>query len=242
VPSLSIVIPAFNEEPRLARTLTSIERAWADEQMSPLTLAQVIVSDDGSSDRTTDIALGFRDRLPMVSVRLEKNRGKGAAVRTGVLRAISDLVLIYDADGAAPIEEVCKLLQAMQRESADIAIGSRVLGKEDALVTMRPHRRLIGRVYHRLCAALVPGILDTACGCKLFRREIASALFRLQRIDRFAFDVEILAIACRKHYKIVEVPLRWSAIPESKVRLIRDGLQMFWCLMGLYIRRLRGEL
>ena len=237
--SLSIIIPAYNEEARLGLTLEKIAEAWNRKQMRNLELKQIIVANDGSTDRTKEIAESWTPRLPVEVAQLDRNRGKGAAVRAGVQRANAELVLIYDADGAAPILEVNKLCTELQKESADIAIGSR-LGTADSLVTMSLLRRLIGRVYHALCASLVPNLKDTACGCKLFKTEIAKKLFKLQRIDRFSFDVEILAIALIKKYRIVEVPLSWTAIPESKVRLVRDGLQMFWCLITLYIRKWTG--
>ncbi len=201
--------------------------------MPRLTLLQVIIADDGSSDNTVNIAESWNGKLPIQIVKLIKNHGKGAAVRAGVADIRTDLVLVYDADGATPIKEVNKLLKAIER-GADIAIGSRVMDHEKSLVTMGWHRRVIGRVYHLLCAALVPGIRDTACGCKLFRSDVAKRLFSLQRIDRFAFDVEVLALAIRLKYSITEIPLLWTAVPQSKVRLIRDGLEMFWCLIMLY--------
>lgn len=240
--TLSIVIPAFNEELRLGRTLESIRQAFADGTISDLRLHQIIVVDDGSTDATVRIAEEFTSTLPMTVVRLPRNRGKGAAVRAGMELISGDYGLIYDADGAAPIIEVPKLYSAIREQGADVAIGSRVLGRSQGIVTMRWYRRLIGRTYHGLCSLLVPGIRDTACGCKLFKREAAQTLFRLQRIDRFSFDVEVLAIALHRGYKIVEVPLQWSAIPESKVRLVLDGMQMFWCLVTLYARRMMGRL
>lgn len=240
--TLSIVIPAFNEEPRLGRTLEGIRQAFAAGRMSDVRLTQIIVVDDGSADATVRVAESFAGSLPMTVVRLPQNQGKGAAVRAGMRVVTGEFALIYDADGAAPITEVTKLFAAIQKQHADIAIGSRVLGHSEGIVTMRWYRRLIGRTYHAFCSFLVPGIMDTACGCKLFKREAAQTLFRLQRIDRFSFDVEVLAIALRRGYVIAEVPLQWTAIPESKVRLIRDGLQMFWCLVSLYGRRMMGKL
>ncbi|MDD5054924.1 MAG: glycosyltransferase family 2 protein [Candidatus Peribacteraceae bacterium] len=240
--TLSIVIPAFNEEPRLGRTLNTIRHAFQGGALPDIRLDRIIVADDGSTDATVEVAEGFAESLPITVVRLPHNRGKGAAVRAGMRLITGDFALIYDADGAAPIAEVPKLFNAILERKADIAIGSRVLGHSEGIVTMRRHRRFIGRTYHLLCSLLVPGIRDTACGCKLFRREAAETLFRLQRIDRFSFDVEVLAIALRRGYKVVEVPLHWVAVPESKVRLIRDGIQMFRCLVALYVRRMMGRL
>jgi dolichyl-phosphate beta-glucosyltransferase len=183
-------------------------------------------------------AEAWKGRLPIEIVALQKNTGKGAAVRAGMAHVHADLALMYDADGAAPITEVNKLLKAMDG-GVDIAIGSRVMDHEKSLVTMRWYRRVIGRVYHFLGSSLVPGIRDTACGCKLFRADIARTLFQEQRVDRFAFDIEVLALALRHGYKVAEIPLAWTAIPESKVRIVRDGLEMLWCLIVLYSGSLR---
>jgi glycosyltransferase involved in cell wall biosynthesis len=240
--SLAIVIPAYNEHDRLAKTLLSIVQAWGSHAVPGLILERVIVVDDGSSDDTLQIAESFKNQLPMQCMRLPQNKGKGAASRAGVLAASADLVLIYDADGAAPILEVNKLFDELTKNKADIAIGSRVLKSDGAIVTMSWYRRLIGRTYYALSATLLPGISDAACGCKLFTKESAHRLFALQRIDRFAFDVEVLAMALILKYKVVEVPLLWTAIPESKVRIIRDGAQMFWCLLVLHARKMTGKL
>ncbi len=239
--TLSIIIPAYNEQDRLGKTLASILAAWDSGSMHGLTLSQVIVADDGSTDNTVLVAESWKDKLPIQTVKLGKNTGKGAAVRAGMALVTSDLALMYDADGAAPITEVNKLFREIEA-GADIAIGSRVMDREKSLVTMRWHRRVIGRVYHVLCSALVPGIHDTACGCKLFRAEVGKKLFTLQKINRFAFDVEVLSLALRYGYKISEIPLAWTAIPESKVRIIRDGLEMLWCLIVLYTHPRPGGL
>ena len=235
--TLAIIIPAYNEEARLARTLQSIADAWTTGAITEIELKQVIVVDDGSTDHTFGIACEWKKSLPIHVVRFPRNRGKGAAVRAGVKQADAESILMFDADGAAPILEIRKLLPSILSGRADIAIGSRVFEGGGSLVTMAPHRRFIGRAYHALCSSLVPGIRDTACGCKLFKADVAKHLFSLQTIDRFAFDVEVLALALRLHYRVVEVPLKWTAIPESKVRLFRDGIEMFWCLIRLYITR-----
>lgn len=233
--TLSIVIPAYNEESRLGRTLGSIEAAWREGRMPGITLAQVVVADDGSSDRTVATAEEWKAKLPVTVVRLPENKGKGAACRAGVKAADAEFVLLYDADGASPIEEANTLFTALNTHHADIAIGSR-LGDGDARVSRRWHRRLIGRTYWLFCHTLIPGIRDAACGCKLFKTDVAKRIFSLQRIDRFAFDIEILAIAIKLKYSIQEVPLNWTEMPESKVRIVRDGLQMLWCIILMHFR------
>jgi len=242
MPTVSIVIPAFDEEPRLGRTLQSIKDAVRGGRLGDITIDRIIVADDGSADRTSDIARSWSDRLPMDIVRLPKNRGKGAATRAGIECATGDYALIYDADGATPIEELPRFLDALRAENASIAIGSRVHGRSDMPVEMSAHRRIIGRLYHALCAGLHPGIADAACGCKLFTLPVAKDIFTRQHIDRFAYDIEILTIAIARGYRIAQVPVRWRAIPKSKVRLIRDGLQMFGSVFSLYIRKMLHRL
>lgn len=235
--SLSIVIPAYNEEPRLGVTLSAVASVVPVLVASGLQLQELLICNDGSVDRTIEVAESFKSRLPITVLSLPQNRGKGAAVRMGMLKAVGDFILMYDADGATPMSEVPHLFRELQQKHADIAIGSRVSAQTQSLVTMSWHRRIIGRTYHALCHTLVPGIHDTACGCKLFTQASAKHLFSLQKIDRFAFDVEVLSLALIEGLKIAEVPVQWTAVPESKVRIIRDGLEMFWCVVRLYVRR-----
>ncbi len=238
--TLSIVIPAYNEAKRLPKTLERLQDCFAAQ--TDVTLLEVIVVDDGSQDGTAAMAAEWAGRLPIRTEILPLNQGKGAAVRTGVLAAHGDLVLFYDADGATPPSEILKLIAVQRQTSADVVIGSRIAA-EKGIVTMSYSRRFIGRVYHALCSPLVPGIHDTACGCKLFTHQAAQRLFALQTIDRFAFDVEILFLAHRLGLVIKEVTVNWTAVGESKVRVVRDGLNMFRSVLGLYRRwfELRGR-
>lgn len=236
---LSIVIPAYNEEERLPKTLTLLKAFFRDGKTKEgMTLQEILVVDDGSTDGTVESARGWSDRLPLSVLSLPKNRGKGAALRAGVQMAKGEVILLYDADSATPIEEVPVLIAAMVKNGADIVIGSRVLQKERQVLTFMPwHRRLIGRLYHAICAPLVPGIHDAACGCKLFRRDVAQKLFSLQKVDRFAVDVEVLSLAHSFGYVVLEIPVHWTAIPESKVRLLRDGIEMLGCVICMYAAR-----
>jgi dolichyl-phosphate beta-glucosyltransferase len=240
---LSIIIPAYNEEQRLPRTLSLLEEFFrADHAGNGLRLHEIIVADDGSRDGTSAVVRSWHGAIPLRLLRLEKNRGKGAASRAGMLAAEGDCCLLYDADAATPAAEIPNLVLQL-RDGADVVIGSRVRGRRQNLVSMQWHRRLIGSVYHGLCAALIPGIDDAACGAKLFTREAAHDLFARQRIDRFAFDIEVLSLAMRRGYTICELPVRWEAVPGSKVNLIRDSLNMSWSVLGLYVRHmLLGDL
>jgi dolichyl-phosphate beta-glucosyltransferase len=238
---LSVIIPAYNEEKRLPQTLEALRDFFAVPR-GDIRLHEVIVSDDGSTDSTSIIAEEWKGRLPMVVLRFPKNRGKGAVTRAGMLAASGDYCLLYDADGATPLDEVPKLYMTMQDGERQVVIGSRLLKGEEGFVEMSKHRRLMGRVYHLLTGGLVPGILDTACGCKLFSDAAAKELFSLQTIDRFAFDVEILSLALAHGFRVVEVPVRWRAVEGSRVRVIRDTFQMTWCVVKLYLRRMvRGK-
>lgn len=234
--TLSIVIPAYNERARLGHTLSTIADASQKNLLGGLSIKEVLICDDGSTDRTASIAMEWKDKLPIRVLTLPKNRGKGAAVRTGMLEVQADFALMYDADAATPIKEVAKLIAALDRDHSAIAIGSRV-SDVNALSSMSFHRRCIGRAYRFLAAGLIPGIRDAACGCKLFTIAAARHLFPLQRIDRFAFDIEILALAIRLGKRISEVPVEWTAVPESKVRLLRDGPEMLVALVRLYMTR-----
>jgi dolichyl-phosphate beta-glucosyltransferase len=235
---LSIVIPAYNEQERLPRTLSLLDSFFAAGEYDGLCLKEIIVVDDGSSDATSSIADDRHARIPTRVIRFEKNRGKGAAARAGMLAARGDCCLLYDADAATPAAEIPKLAERMRTHAADVVIGSRVSGREEKLVSMQLHRRLIGRAYHALSAALIPGIDDAACGAKLFTRSAAQDLFSRQRIERFAFDIEILSLALRLGYRVNELPVHWEAVAGSKVSLVRDSLNMSWCVLKLYARHL----
>lgn len=242
--TLSIVIPAYNEAKRLPQTLARLQTCFASVPSElDLHLLEVIVVDDASTDDTAAVAEAHAGTLPLRVIRLPKNMGKGGAVRTGMLAAKGDRALFYDADGATPPEEILHLWRVMTRGGADIVIGCRV-NPEAGIVTMSTGRRLIGRTYHALCSPLVPGLRDTACGCKLFTAEATCELFSRQTIERFAFDIEILFLARRLHFRVEEVLVSWTAVAESKVRIVRDGINMFRSVLGLYWAWLKapGEL
>jgi dolichyl-phosphate beta-glucosyltransferase len=214
-PFLSVVVPAYNEESRLAPTLDRIRQYLTGRDYS----AEIIVVDNGSSDGTAALA-----RRAGVSVLSEPRRGKGAAVRTGVLAAGGELILFSDADLSTPIEELEKLLAALEA-GHDIAIGSRGLPDSKLPVRQPWYRELVGRagnVLVRLVA--VRGIADTQCGFKLFSRSAARRLFEAQRTTGIAFDMEILFLAQRLGLKIAEVPVTWIDNPDSRISRVWDSL------------------
>lgn len=232
---LSVVVPAYNEEARIARTVERIA-AYLSLKGEPW---EILVSDDGSTDGTSVRVREAAARLGGERVRLlrsDANRGKGDAVRRGALAARGERVLVTDADLSAPIKESDKLLRAID-EGADAAIGSRALREPGCDVQESARRWIAGRVFNLLVKLLVVrGYHDTQCGFKCFTREAARKLFALQKIDGFSFDVELLYLAKRQGLKVREVPVMWSQGPDSRVRLLRDSIRMFRQLF--LIRRL----
>jgi len=229
---LSVVIPAYNEQERIAKTLERVAE-YLDAQGY---LYEVLVVSDGSTDETESIVNAFA--LRHSSFRLlayRPNRGKGYAVRYGMVRAQGEYLLFSDADLAAPIEELEKLFPFVEQED-DIAIGSRPL-KESNLVVRQPfYREWLGRAFNKVVQLLaVKGIHDTQCGFKLFKRDAAHQIFSLCQLNGFSFDFEVLYLARRLGYRIAEVPIKWMHQPGSKVRLLRDGTRMLRDLVWLRV-------
>lgn len=238
-PRLTVVIPAFNEEVRLGPTLDRI-RAYLESQDYDWS---VTVVSDGSTDATPAIAQAKSEADPRFTViHYLPNRGKGAAVRVGMLAAHSDYVLISDADLATPIEEIERLWPAMQ-EGYDIAIGSRPLRDSQLEIRQPLYRELLGRAFNAAVQTLaIRGIADTQCGFKLFTHDSAQAIFRRCQLDGFSFDFEALMIARDLGYRIAEIPIRWRHQEGSKVRILRDGSRMLVDLVRLRLAGKRGRL
>jgi dolichyl-phosphate beta-glucosyltransferase len=234
---LSVVIPAYNEASRIERTLERIVE-YLNARGEPY---EILVVSDGSDDGTEAIVQRFAERAPQVRLlAYQPNRGKGYAVRYGMLRARGERILFSDADLATPIEELEKLEPYLTQGYA-IAIGSRPL-RESQLVVRQPlYREMAGRAFNKLVQLLaVRGIHDTQCGFKLFTREAAQAVFSRCRLDGFGFDFEALFYARQLGYAIAEVPIRWMHQEGSKVRLLRDGLRMLRDLIWLRLTAWRG--
>ena len=226
-PALSIVIPAYNEEVRITPTLNHIV-----ETLTPSSLSyEIVLVDDGSSDQTIVTVEEFSSsHHPITLVTLASNQGKGSAVRHGIFKAQGDAILIYDADGSTPIEEVFSLLPELT-EQYPIVIGSRALPSESTTIKALSYRKLIGRVFNGIASTILSlSIADTQCGFKLFTRPVARYLFSVQRANRFSFDIEILYIARRSHINVKEVPVNWHHVPGSKVNVLTDSIQMFICI------------
>jgi dolichyl-phosphate beta-glucosyltransferase len=234
---LSIIIPAYNEEKRLPVYLGRVLEFLERQDIS----YEVIVVDDGSVDATAEVVASFRGENSRVKlIRLPGNRGKGNAVKTGMLAASGRLRLFTDADGATPVAELERLRKAVD-SGADVAIASRALSDNTCTVNAHLHRKVIGAVFNFIVTTLtVKGIHDTQCGFKLFTAEAAQAVFQLQRIDDFGFDVEILYLCQRNGYRIVEVPVNWTDIAGSKVSLVRDSFLMFTDIFRIRFNELMG--
>ena len=234
-PLLSVIIPAHNEENRLP---ASLEQVFSFLSLQPYE-AEVLVVENGSTDGTRQVAEGFAARHPNLHVIHEPQRGKGLAVRRGMLAARGEYCFMCDADLSMPIEEVGRFLPP-QLAGFDIAIGSREV--EGSVRYDEPsYRHLGGRLINLLIRLLIlPGLEDTQCGFKCFRRQAARDLFSRQLMDGWSFDVEVLYLARRAGYRLVEVPIHWYYRPESKVSAVRDAFRMTADILRIRLNARRG--
>lgn len=218
---ISVVIPAYNETQRLPPFLATV-REYLDARYHGR--YEVIVVDDGSSDGLAEVLVRACAEWPRLRVLTHpRNEGKGAAVRTGILAAQGQKILFADADGAAPIEEESRLAEAIER-GADVAVGSRLVTAAGVERSRSWARGLAGRVFAAVARRLLGlAVRDTQCGFKMFRAEAARCLFSAAREPRYLFDLEILALAARFHYRVAEVPIRWREVPGGHLRLSREG-------------------
>ena len=222
-PELSIIIPSFNEELRLPATLERIAGHIGNSRRN----TEVIVVDDGSTDRTAAVAESWRGKIPQLRVISNGiNRGKGFSVRHGSLEARGDIILFTDADLSSPIEEGEKLFAALH--SHDVAIGSRAVDRSLIEVHESIFREFAGIIFNRIVRTILwLPFVDTQCGFKAFRRERCRIIFEQQTIERFGFDPELLYLARHHGLSIQEVPVRWAHSPATKVSMMRDSVQMF---------------
>lgn len=235
-PFLSIIIPAYNEANRLPASLTRILDYLARQPYA----AEVIVVENGSTDATADIVRAMLADTPRLKLIQAQTRGKGNAVREGMLAAEGDWLFMADADLSMPITELDRFFPGGAQPDYDIAIASR-----EAPGAVRydepPMRHLMGRVFNGLVKLLaVPGFQDTQCGFKCFRREVARDVFARQTLSGWGFDVEVLYIARKHGYRIVEIPIDWYYQTDSRVRPIEDTLRMVRELLTVRINDLQG--
>lgn len=222
--TVSVIIPAFNEEKRVGNTLEHLVRFFSEEGLR----TEIIVVDDGSTDDTARTVQGYAERFPQVRLMSSPgNEGKGAALKRGVLASSGDVVLLSDADLSTPIEEFSKLLVPLRNGLCDIAIGSRGLPESKIVVRQPWWREAMGKTFNWFVRWWVlPGFRDTQCGFKLFLGLPARELFQELAVSRFACDVEILARARGRGLRVREIPVRWIDSPDSRVNPVVDSFRM----------------
>lgn len=233
-PLLSIIIPAYNEEHRLPRSLDKIVGFVAQQPEE----IEVLIVENGSRDRTTEIADAYAARYPFIRV-LHSAKGKGAAVRAGMMAGEGRYLFMCDSDLSMPIEEVRKFLPPLL-DNYDVAIASRE-GPGAHRYNEPQFRHLMGRVFNLIVRVIaIPRFQDTQCGFKSFRREVAREVFTDGAMDGWAFDVEALFIALRRGYKVVAVPINWYHDPDSRVNPLHDTWRMFRDVLKIRINGWKG--
>lgn len=233
-PLLTIIIPAYNEERRLPPSLDQIA-AFVQAQPEPM---DVIIVENGSQDRTTEIAEAYAARYPFIRV-MHSPKGKGAAVKAGMLAGRGRYLFICDSDLSMPIAEVRKFLPPILSDY-DVAIASRE-GPGAHRYGEPGYRHLMGRVFNLIVRILaIPGFQDTQCGFKSFRRNVARDVFASLTMTGWAFDVEALFIALRRGYKVVAVPINWYFDADSRVRPLHDTYRMVRDVLRIRLNGRRG--
>lgn len=220
---LTVVVPAYNEASRIDACLT---RVLAYLNSSARNTELIVVVDGGGDDTLHRAEAATPGRVALRVLHSSENRGKGYSVRQGMLAARGRYVLFSDVDLSTPIEEAERLVAALEA-GANVAIGSRSMPGADVRVRQPVWRESMGRIFNWFVQRLaLPGIIDSQCGFKCFRADAARRIFQRQRIDGFAFDVEVLFLARRLGYRIAEVPVTWIDDPRSSVHPIRDSAHM----------------
>jgi dolichyl-phosphate beta-glucosyltransferase len=234
-PTVSLVIPAYNEQARLPYTLSEIEAFVCREHID----CEVIVVDNGSQDATSVVVQTAATRFRALRLVRTDRRGKGRAVRTGALAARGKIVVFGDADLSWSVEDLPRFM-ALVDDKTPVVIGSRE-GRGARRIGEPIYRHLMGRIFNRVVQTLaVPGIEDSQCGFKAFRADAARAIFSQQRIDGFGFDVEVLYLARRLGFGVRVVPLRWEHKENSRVAPVRDTLRMLSDVITVRLNGWRG--
>lgn len=235
LPRLSLVIPAYNEAMRIESTLVHVLRYLEGQSYR----SEVIVVDDGSTDATFGVVRNMRtpNRTPLRVHQMKENRGKGAAVKAGMLDvARGEYRLFYDADASTPIEEVEKIWRQFEAGAA-VVIGSRSLPDSRVEVHQAPYREFMGRTFNRILHVMrLSTLVDTQCGFKAFTAEATNLVFPRQTVDGFSFDVELLYIAGKHGLAVREVPVRWINSPASRVNPVSDSFRMLYDLILINYR------
>ena len=227
---ISIIIPAKDEEKRLPLFLRTV----IDYCRHSVFSYEIIVVDDGSRDQTALVSRSFQKEFPSLKViSLERNHGKGYAVKQGFFAARGQIVLFLDADGSTQPQEIERHLGLFD-QGYDIVIGSRVLKDGSSYVKAKTYRRLIGAIFNFMVShMLIKGIKDTQCGFKMFRASLVRELFGRLYLEGYGFDLEVLYLAQRMNLRIKEVAINWSHVNGSKVDIVKDSLGMFWNIIQI---------
>ncbi|MFH1995688.1 MAG: glycosyltransferase [Candidatus Omnitrophota bacterium] len=222
---ISIVIPAYNEAKRLSAFLERVV-AYCKKSSDKY---EIIIVNDGSSDGTLKIAESWKSVFPeLFTLRIRRNRGKGYAVKRGLLKAQGDIAVFLDADGSVDPEEINKNLRSITEEGFDIFIGSRILSNAERVLKAKWYRKIIGKVFNFFVQFfLFKNIKDTQCGFKMFKKEVIKPLFSRSYLRGFGFDVEILFLAHKMGYRVKEGAVSWTHVDGSKVNLLFDSIAMF---------------
>ena len=236
---VSIIIPAYNEQKRIQKTLNKILYCLRTNHID----AEIIVVDDGSSDKTFSIATEFSKKYDNIIVlKNDHNKGKGFSVRKGALIARGDCVLFSDADNSTPIQEIKKVMPLILNNEYDVVLGSRSIEGSEVRLRQPYFHIVMGRIFNLFVKALLyRDFKDTQCGFKAFTKKVSQEIFKRQTIERFSFDAEILAIAKQLGLKIKEVPVRWINSPCSKVHPIKDAFIMLVDLFRIKINLLKKK-
>ena len=238
MPSLSIVIPAYNEEIRLPRTFALLKQGIDEGSFEGLQVTEILLIDDGSSDLTKQACLNHQSLLPqMRCISIFPNQGKGNAIHVGLKKSSGDWILIADADTATPWDQFKKLWAKLSFEKSSIAIGSRDLPESDVRTKQSWIREHMGKTFNFI-VRLITGLpyRDTQCGFKLIEKKSILTFIHHLRVKRFAWDVEFLMFARKNKVQISEVPVTWEHQDASRVHPIRDALEMLFRVIEMRIR------
>ena len=235
-PSLTVIIPAYNEGPMVRKSIDSVATAFY-----PHDRLEIFVVDDGSKDDTAGVVNAMKQRIhDLRCFRYLANRGKGYAVKIGVEKSRGEYILFTDADNSTPIEEFEKFYPLLSHTK--VVIGSRYMADSDVKIKQPKYRILLGRLGNFLIKVfLFDDIRDTQCGFKAFQHRAAKELFSRMKINRFGFDIELLSIAYLLQYSVREVPVSWFNSPVSRVRPIKDALRTFTELLYIKLNLLSGR-
>lgn len=226
---LSVIIPAYNETARLGTTLHKVTQFLKQRNLN----AEIILVDDGSSDGTADTARPILSKFPGEIIRFSRNQGKGAAVKAGMLKGRGRYLLFTDADLSTPIEEVERMIGYLRAEY-DMVLGSRALDRSKVEIRQNFLREAMGKIYNRIAQFLIfKAVKDSQCGFKCFTRKAAKDLFSRQQIKGFSFDAEIVYLAQKGGYRILELPVFWRNSTQSKVSILWDPILMFIDLLRI---------